>query len=264
MTLILTCFNREFVVGIADSAIIDVTIDCKRIRENAQKVLRIPYLNGYISYYGDAEIGGESTENTIKRIIQEIDVNTLNDFSDKFGALLNQYYQNVDRAGFHIVGFDKEGEFCFFHLSNEDPKNNEMTKDRFVIVSPNKEELKNKYSDPRYVYFFFNGEHKIFQIIFENYKFALIELQKSIENKNQKIKCEQMINIGKSLMQLIIATTEMFGHENIGGNINYEVIYNEVIIKPNYEREANLSQLNKYSSTNVNSTIFNAGSFAPH
>lgn len=264
MTLILACFNQKYLVGITDSAIVDCTKDNKRVKSDAKKIFCIPYLNGYVSYYGDAEIGG-STELVISKLVQQFkNSSCLYDFSEAFGKFLNAHYSNCDRSGFHIAGFNEEGNFCFYHWSNEDPENVEISQNKFSLVSPNQEQLKREYSNPRYVYFFFNGDYKIFQTIFVNYTVALEELRKIMPNKNSELESEQIKNIGESLLKLIASTSEMFGYWHIGGKISFEVIHNKIVNETRPKKDPNfktsLPVNNHYS--NFESSLFKAGSFA--
>ena len=227
MTLIITCLTADCIVAATDSAIIFDDNPKKRIIDNAVKLVKIPYINSMISFYGDAEING-STEYWLKKTVDELygQVNNVKQFSDKFGEKLSGL-KKCQRIGFHISGFleneDNKEKHFFVHWSNEKEGNPEEAGNSFKIVSPSMEDFFKSFNY-KYLSLFYNGDHKSFNIIFTRYKDSITELEKELKKDDNYYNPYKVERLLRSLMSLIISTCELLDYEHIGGNILSHVI----------------------------------------
>lgn len=131
MTLILTEISHFGIAIAADSAITEGT-DIKRSLSGIQKLQPIPKINAGISCWGEAEIGGITTDIWLDSFIK--DKKREYTSIEEFALLLqNELRKNIDEIdpsnenlmwgtiGFHLAGFVKyEGEFVptCYHIHN--------------------------------------------------------------------------------------------------------------------------------------------------
>jgi len=273
MTLIITCLTADCIVSVTDSALI-IDGNKKRSIDNATKLIRIPYINSMISYYGDAEING-STEYWIKRVVDTLygKVSNVSEFSKMFENELKKIV-GCDRVGFHISGFVEENgseKHFFAHWSNEKEGEPDEAGDCFKVVSPTMEEFLKKFNY-KYLYLFFNGDHETFNTIFNNYKKALTELESNLKKDNNYYNPHKVKRLLEGLMTLIISTCELLDHEHIGGNIQSNILIkrNSKIFREENQEISSLktipiTEIQNQPQLNLTSTASytDIGSFSP-
>ncbi len=248
MTLIFTYRTDNGIIMTADSAIFDKNkeevTDCNRL-----KLLKIPYLNAGISFYGKAKIDKENTGIWLKRFIDEnVDkIETIEEFTEKLGEKLNSEIGKIDTdTGFHICGYsaiDENKKAVFHHLTNK-LKNDywdEELRDEFYdagFLNPD---------DFRIGTIIHNGDYFIFNILF---RYLYKEIWKSIWNiilefqdkrKNIYFPLESdlegqkdilliLLNIVKEIYRLFAKYNSKF-NPIVDGNISYILISKEGIEK---------------------------------